>query len=61
MNSIHFVLAFHEFPTDAFSNIQREHGALIVHMLVVVYMFAALAVVCDDYFVTSLDKICQVS
>ncbi|XP_063429168.1 sodium/potassium/calcium exchanger 4-like isoform X1 [Mytilus trossulus] len=51
--------AFHEFPPDAFTNTQREHGALIVHVMVVIYMFAALAVVCDDYFVTSLDRICQ--
>ena len=53
--------AYHEFPPDVFSQNQRDHGAIIVHIVVVIYMFLALAIVCDEYFVTSLDKICQVS
>lgn len=32
-----------------------------VIFLQAVYMFLALAIVCDDYFVTSLEKICEVS
>ena len=26
----------------------------------VIYMFVALAIVCDDFFVSSLEKICEV-
>ncbi|XP_033101122.1 sodium/potassium/calcium exchanger 3-like isoform X2 [Anneissia japonica] len=49
----------HEFPPDIFTNQQRKTGALVVHICVVVYMFIALAIVCDDYFVSSLEKICE--
>ncbi|XP_074648859.1 sodium/potassium/calcium exchanger 4-like [Tubulanus polymorphus] len=51
--------AYHEFPKDLFTNRQRSHGALVIHVCVVCYMFYALALVCDDYFVSSLDKICE--
>ncbi|KAL5008461.1 hypothetical protein ScPMuIL_014042 [Solemya velum] len=51
--------AYHEFPTDLFSPEQRAHGAIVLHLVLVLYMFVALALVCDDYFVTSLDKICM--
>ncbi|KAJ8308710.1 hypothetical protein KUTeg_013584 [Tegillarca granosa] len=51
--------AYHEFPPDAFTNEQRAHGAIVLHFILVIYMFIALAIVCDDYFVASLDKICQ--
>ncbi|XP_014667100.1 PREDICTED: sodium/potassium/calcium exchanger 4-like [Priapulus caudatus] len=51
--------AYHEFPPDAFTNQQRKHGAVAIHILVVLYMFLALAIVCDDYFVSSLEKICE--
>ncbi|KAI0229304.1 Sodium/potassium/calcium exchanger 3 [Lamellibrachia satsuma] len=51
--------AFEEFPPDAFTNAERHQGALVLHVLLAVYMFTALAVVCDLYFVSSLDKICE--
>ncbi len=53
--------AYHEFPPDAFTNSQRKSGAIVVHLLVLIYMFVALAIVCDFYFVASLEKICEVS
>lgn len=49
--------AYLEFPPDAFNNEQRQHGGLVLHLIMVIYMFIALAIVCDEYFVTSLDKI----
>ncbi|CAH1261618.1 SLC24A3 [Branchiostoma lanceolatum] len=52
-------VSIHEFPPDLFSQTQRGHGAITVHALVVIYMFAALAIVCDDYFVPSLEKISE--
>ncbi|NXK67655.1 NCKX3 protein, partial [Sylvietta virens] len=51
--------ALHEFPNDIFTNEDRRHGAVVLHVLCAVYMFYALAIVCDDFFVPSLEKICQ--
>ncbi|XP_072293507.1 sodium/potassium/calcium exchanger 3-like [Eucyclogobius newberryi] len=51
--------AIHEFPTDYFTNAERMEGALGLHVLCAVYMFYALALVCDDYFVPALEKICE--
>ncbi|XP_054759349.2 sodium/potassium/calcium exchanger 3-like [Lytechinus pictus] len=48
-----------EFPGDLFTEEQREKGAFILHALCAVYMFIALAIVCDDFFVSSLEKICE--
>ncbi|XP_076313669.1 sodium/potassium/calcium exchanger 4-like [Tachypleus tridentatus] len=48
--------AYHEFPPDFFTNQQRSNGAIIIHVLVTIYMFYALAVVCDDYFIASLQE-----
>ncbi|KAJ3613725.1 hypothetical protein NHX12_019971 [Muraenolepis orangiensis] len=50
--------AIHQFPTDVFSNSQRRQGALLLHVAAAMYTFLALAIVCDDYFVVSLEKIC---
>lgn len=55
------ITAYLEFPPDAFNNEQRQHGGLVLHLIMVIYMFIALAIVCDEYFVTSLDKISAVS
>ncbi|NWW92115.1 NCKX3 protein, partial [Rhynochetos jubatus] len=51
--------ALHEFPNDIFTNEDRRHGAVVLHVLCAVYMFYALAIVCDDFFVPSLEKICE--
>ncbi|KAG7328253.1 hypothetical protein KOW79_008197 [Hemibagrus wyckioides] len=51
--------AIHEFPEDVFTNRERTRGAVLLHIFAAVYMFLALAIVCDDYFVTSLEKICE--
>ncbi|XP_037546049.1 sodium/potassium/calcium exchanger 3-like [Nematolebias whitei] len=51
--------ALHEFPSDFFTNEERTEGAVALHVLCTVYMFCALALVCDDYFVPSLEKICE--
>ena len=50
--------SFDEFPGDFMTQRQRQkYGGVIVHFLLAVYMFGALALVCDDYFVPSLEKI----
>uniref|UniRef100_A0A3B5AGX3 Solute carrier family 24 member 3 n=1 Tax=Stegastes partitus TaxID=144197 RepID=A0A3B5AGX3_9TELE len=51
--------ALHEFPTDLFTHKERTEGAVALHVLCTIYMFCALALVCDDYFVPSLEKICE--
>ncbi|XP_049319502.1 sodium/potassium/calcium exchanger 4a isoform X1 [Astyanax mexicanus] len=51
--------AVHEFPEDIFTNRERTRGAVLLHIFAATYMFLALAIVCDDYFVTSLEKICE--
>ncbi|KAJ8963405.1 hypothetical protein NQ318_018884 [Aromia moschata] len=47
------------FPRDLFTEEQRRHGAVLLHILGVVYMFVALAIVCDEFFVPSLDVIIE--
>ncbi|XP_063731076.1 sodium/potassium/calcium exchanger 3 [Eleginops maclovinus] len=51
--------AIHEFPRDYFTNQERVDGAVGLHVLCAVYMFYALALVCDDYFVPCLEKLCE--
>ncbi|KAG8192899.1 hypothetical protein JTE90_025608 [Oedothorax gibbosus] len=51
--------AYHEFPPDLFTELQRSHGAVVIHIAVIVYMFYAVAVVCDDYFIASLEECCS--
>ncbi|XP_053314792.1 sodium/potassium/calcium exchanger 3 [Spea bombifrons] len=51
--------ALHEFPSDIFSNEDRKHGAIFLHVFCAMYMFYALAIVCDDFFVPSLEKISE--
>ncbi|XP_076750749.1 solute carrier family 24 member Nckx30C isoform X1 [Xylocopa sonorina] len=47
------------FPPDLFTVQQRRHGAVLLHVIGVVYMFVALAIVCDEFFVPSLDVIIE--
>ncbi|XP_021417270.1 sodium/potassium/calcium exchanger 3 isoform X2 [Oncorhynchus mykiss] len=51
--------AIHEFPADIFSPEQRRKGAVLLHAVCAIYMFYALAIVCDVYFVPSLEKISE--
>nr|XP_006811553.1 PREDICTED: sodium/potassium/calcium exchanger 2-like [Saccoglossus kowalevskii] len=43
-----------EYPPDAFSLEDRRKGAVILHTFGLLYMFIALAIVCDEFFVPSL-------
>ncbi|XP_069494022.1 sodium/potassium/calcium exchanger 4 isoform X2 [Ambystoma mexicanum] len=51
--------AINEFPDDLFTIKERQRGAILVHIFCALYMFYALAIVCDDFFVPSLEKICE--
>jgi hypothetical protein len=48
-----------QFPKPLIGPEQRKHGGIIVHIIVAVYTFLGLAIVCDEYFVASLDRICE--
>ena len=47
------------FPPDLFSPDQLASGAVALYVLGVIYMFVALAIVCDEFFVPSLDVIIE--
>lgn len=47
------------FPKDLFTEDQLRNGAIFLHILGLVYMFVALAIVCDEFFVPSLDVIIE--
>ncbi|XP_072376378.1 sodium/potassium/calcium exchanger 3 isoform X1 [Diabrotica undecimpunctata] len=51
--------AIDDFPRDFFTEEQRQGGAVVVHIVVSLYLFVALAVVCDKYFVPAVEKICH--
>jgi hypothetical protein len=48
-----------QFPHGFFNQQNRRHGAVLVHLFIVMYMFIGLALICDDYFVPSLECICK--
>jgi hypothetical protein len=48
------------FPMDLFTMEQRRNGAVVLHFFGLMYMFVALAIVCDEYFVPSLGVITEV-
>ncbi|XP_041984343.1 sodium/potassium/calcium exchanger Nckx30C isoform X4 [Aricia agestis] len=47
------------FPTDLFTEEQRRSGAVLFHVIGMGYMFVALAIVCDEFFVPALDVIIE--
>ncbi|EFN77185.1 Sodium/potassium/calcium exchanger 5, partial [Harpegnathos saltator] len=51
--------AIEDFPHDLFDEEQRQGGAVVVHVIVSLYLFIALAVVCDKFFVPAVEKICH--
>nr|XP_026498214.1 sodium/potassium/calcium exchanger 4 isoform X2 [Vanessa tameamea] len=50
--------AIDDFPAGFFTEIQRQHGAIVLHAFISIYLFLALAVVCDKFFVPAVDRIC---
>lgn len=45
------------YPPEIFSLDDRRHGAVVLHILGMIYMFVALAIVCDEFFVPTLGVI----
>ncbi|XP_052572512.1 sodium/potassium/calcium exchanger 2 isoform X2 [Peromyscus californicus insignis] len=48
-----------DYPKDIFSLEERRKGAIILHVIGMIYMFIALAIVCDEFFVPSLTVITE--
>ncbi|XP_016338716.1 sodium/potassium/calcium exchanger 1-like isoform X2 [Sinocyclocheilus anshuiensis] len=46
-----------EYPEDIFSIEDRRNGWVVLHIFGMVYMFASLAIVCDEFFVPTLGVI----
>lgn len=51
--------AIKEFPSDGLTRSQRASGYLAIHFILAIYMFLLLAIVCDDFFVPSIKRICE--
>lgn len=47
------------YPRDVFSLEERRKGAILLHVIGMIYMFIALAIVCDEFFVPSLTVITE--
>ncbi|XP_020776737.2 sodium/potassium/calcium exchanger 1-like [Boleophthalmus pectinirostris] len=48
-----------EYPVDMFSLEQRRQGWIILHLFGMMYVFLALAIVCDEFFVLTLEIITE--
>ncbi|KAF4118974.1 sodium/potassium/calcium exchanger 2-like isoform X2 [Onychostoma macrolepis] len=48
-----------DYPEDLFTLEERRQGAVGLHMLGMLYMFIALAIVCDEFFVPALTVITE--
>ncbi|KAL7727136.1 hypothetical protein ACLKA6_016096 [Drosophila palustris] len=46
-----------QFPQPLINRQLRGHGLIIVHILVAIYCFLGLTIVCNEYFVASLSRI----
>ena len=58
-NSNHSIKSDQKFPKDLFTDEQRRNGAVIFHISGMIYMFVALAIVCDEFFIPALDVITE--
>ncbi|KFU87855.1 Sodium/potassium/calcium exchanger 1 [Chaetura pelagica] len=48
-----------EYPRDLFSVEERRQGWVVLHVFGMMYVFVALAIVCDEYFVPALGVITE--
>lgn len=47
------------YPKEVFTRDQRRKGAVLLHIFGMIYMFIALAIVCDEFFVPALGVITE--
>lgn len=48
-----------EFPKGFFTVQERKDGGLVIYFMIIFYMLVAVAIVCDDYFLPSLEVISE--
>lgn len=48
-----------EFPEGFFTVQERKDGGLVIYFMIIFYMLLAVAIVCDDYFLPSLEVISE--
>jgi hypothetical protein len=46
-----------EFPPLFLTNDQLRHGGVVIYIALILYSFAAMEIVCDDYFASALERI----
>ncbi|KAK2145890.1 hypothetical protein LSH36_649g01031 [Paralvinella palmiformis] len=51
--------SIHQFPDDFMTEVQRKRGGIAFHIFLTLYVFAATAIACDDFFVPSLEKLVE--
>ena len=51
--------AVENFPSKLMTSRQLKNGGLLVPVLIALYMFWGLAIVCDEYFVPVCEKISE--
>lgn len=47
------------FPKDLFTLQEKKNGAIILHVICIIYMFYGIAIICDNYFEPALEEICE--
>ncbi|XP_049469554.1 sodium/potassium/calcium exchanger 5 [Panthera uncia] len=48
-----------EFPEGFFTKQERKDGGIVIYFLIILYMFMAVSIVCDEYFLPSLEIISE--
>ena len=48
-----------DFPDDPFTRKEKQQGYIVLHCLLMLYMFLGLAKICDDYFEPTLEVLCE--
>ncbi|KAK7152357.1 hypothetical protein R3I94_008628 [Phoxinus phoxinus] len=48
-----------EFPEGFFTLQERKDGGILIHFMIIFYMLLAVSIVCDDYFLPSLEVISE--
>uniref|UniRef100_UPI00398EE5E0 sodium/potassium/calcium exchanger 5 n=1 Tax=Pristiophorus japonicus TaxID=55135 RepID=UPI00398EE5E0 len=48
-----------EFPEGFFTWDERKEGGIIIHFIIILYMLLAIDIVCEDYFLPSLEVISE--
>ncbi|XP_034021544.1 sodium/potassium/calcium exchanger 2-like, partial [Thalassophryne amazonica] len=59
MHSAELEMNHGDYPRDYFTLEERRQGYVVLHMFGMLYMFIALAIVCDEFFVPALTVITE--